>query len=82
MKTEVFGQYQEESTGKISPVLKRTHAITHRPLSGSPKVLEDTFDFITDSNIDLSPLDDEFNAFELVQIDGFIKRIHTKSESD
>ena len=77
LKTETIGQYQDEKTGKIYTVLKRTKEIVHKPVSGKSQVLEDTHDFITSCDIDLNPLDNEFNAFELMQIDGIIKRVRT-----
>jgi hypothetical protein len=77
LKTEIIGQYQDEKTREIYTVLKRTKEIIHKPLSGKEQVLDDTYDFITSCNIDLNQLDDELNEFELMQIDGVIKRVRT-----
>ncbi len=75
MKTEVYGEYQEENTGKIHTVLKVTKEIKHRPLNGRSTVIEDTFEFITDDHIELNITDDEFNELEIVQTGDIIKRV-------
>jgi len=75
MNIETIGQYQDENTGQIYTVLKRTKVITHNPISGNPQTLEGTHDFITSCNIDLNQLDDKLNSFEMVQKDGIIKRV-------
>ena len=76
MRVEKFGIYNDEVTGNRYTVLKRIKEINHKALSSRSKVkLDSTFDFITECGIDLNPLDDDFNSFELVQIDGVIKRV-------
>lgn len=77
MKIEEIGQYQDENTGKTYTVLKRTIEISYNPISGISQTLEGSHDFITSCNIDLKQLDDQLNSFEMIQIDGIIKRVRT-----
>ncbi len=77
MNIETIGQFKDENTGEIYTVLKRTQEITHKPVSGKHQSIPDTHDFITSCNIDLNPLDEQLNSFEMMQKDGIIKRVST-----
>ena len=77
MKIEEIGQYQDENTGKTYTVLKRTVEISNNPISGISQKLKGSYDFITSCNIDLNQLDDQLDSFEMIQIDGIIKRVGT-----
>ena len=72
MIIEEIGQYINQANGKTYVVHKRTNEVSHRPISGNAQSLKGNYDYITSCGIDLNPLDDNENSFELIQTDGVI----------
>lgn len=77
MGTESIGAYEDRQTGKQYVVLKRTATLVHAPLSGKASRLSGAVDFVTACGMDVEPLDDKLDSFELIQIDGIIHRVRT-----
>jgi hypothetical protein len=77
MDTEVIGTYENRQTGRQYVVLARRSESVHAPLSEGASRLSGAEDFMTACGIDLQPLDEGRDSFELIQIDGVIHRIRT-----
>ena len=75
MSVRELGVYIEKNSGKQYTVLERTKELSYRPLKSGNKITSaGSIDYVTSCGIDLEPMDDELNQFELIQIDGGIKR--------
>jgi hypothetical protein len=75
MKLESLGYYLEVRSGDRYEVLKRTSISDYKPLAGNKvKSCEGKHDYITKCGIDLEPIDDSLLEFELIQIDGTIRK--------
>jgi hypothetical protein len=61
--------------GRFYTVLERTKEISHDCINGSSTLLLGSVDYITSCGIDLNKLDDDFNSFELIQVDGVITKV-------
>lgn len=73
---ESLGYYLNRQTGVRYEILKRTKISTHTPLSGNRNQAAGSIDFITHDGIDVQPLDDSLQSFELIQIDGILDKEH------
>lgn len=73
MSLRELGIYIDEVTGKSYSVLERTQNISSSTLSAGIK-RKGNFEYVTSCGIDLEPLDDNLDEFELLQIDGVIKK--------
>jgi hypothetical protein len=69
---EEIGHYIDHANGKVFVVLKRTNEIYSRQISGNTQTFEGSYDYITACGVDLNPLDENENSFELIQKDGVI----------
>ena len=72
MIVEEIGRYINQTNNEVFIVLKRTNEVYSRQISGINKTFEGSYDYITYCGIDLNPLDENENSFELIQKDGVI----------
>ncbi len=75
MRAEIVGEYRDVNTSEVYTVLKRIKEITSNSLSGSSKVFDGTFDYVTSCGIDVNPLSENESSFELIQKGGIIQRL-------
>ena len=74
MIIKVIGNYINRTNDRVFVVHKRTNEIFLQPINGNNRTFGGSYDYITECGIDLKPLDDNENSFELIQIDGVIVR--------
>ncbi len=68
--SKLIGFYRDEVTNESHEVYERTTEVKHLG-----KSLDGSIDYITTQGIDLNPLDDECQRFEMIQVDGTIVKI-------
>ena len=73
METSI-GDYIDERTGKHYEVIQRTQINEYQTLQGVKKS-KGPVEYYTYCGIDLNPLDDTNERFEMIQMDGTIKKI-------
>jgi hypothetical protein len=71
---ESLGFYTETRSGKTYEVLKRTFYVATSSGSGQNREYEGNHDYVTSCGIDINPTNNDLSAFELIQIDGIIKK--------
>ena len=75
MTSENIGVYEHTETGRRYTVVRRTLLASSRPVSGSAREHRGSVDYITADGIDLNPLDEDECEFEMIQIDGILRRV-------
>jgi hypothetical protein len=75
MTSENIGVYEHTETGRRHTVMRRTLSVSSRPVSGSGREHAGSIDYITADGIDLNPLDDDEYEFEMIQVDGILRRV-------
>lgn len=68
--SKLIGFYRDEETNESHEVYERTTQVKHLG-----KSLDGSIDYITRKGIDLNPLDDDCQRFEMIQTDGIIVKI-------
>lgn len=74
MRVDSIGNYVDQVTTKVYEVNRRTKLIPFAPLDGPPSTVDGAVDYITTSGINLNPTSDDESVFEMVEIDGILRR--------